>query len=454
MPKKSSCRFRVETGTTKADHSPQVGLIAIFRAYRGLGLARAVGDYWTGQSDESTSTEPTQTTSSDASDLVEYLLSLQLAGADCIQDLDLMRRDACVEEAFGRKAPGRSRIQRFLRELGRSFIKAPLGRDPWQMVLGKSVKNIRSKCEAENVGRLKHATIDVEIVPEPATTRLTWRSNSPSHGFPNRVVCIWREADLVLSGGMCRHAADLIARLTAALEMIDEFGVSRLLRAGPECCAPAVLSWVQKREFVYKTKPDGRHWKTYKKNIGYILGMPPEEAPLREMAGESRLVWSAEGSLGDGAFAWAKSHKGGDMGMVKEFLFRKRKGNDDYEYARLQTNVEAIDGLLFQRFLKGDFAVACAIHDIERLAQGAFPAVSAGDAGEGRFQSAILAYNIFTALRQLVFSGAERQMSLDRFRQKFICGVGRMSTKGGRWLNLSQDHIESQMHDVWQCFPP
>ena len=91
MAKRFSSKYRVSAHTSKNDHSPRTGLVALSRAYRGLGLARLVAEYWDEQLKSRGSGKSRQARG--ASSVLEFMVLAQIAGIDCVKDIGLLRDD-------------------------------------------------------------------------------------------------------------------------------------------------------------------------------------------------------------------------------------------------------------------------------------------------------------------------------------------------------------------------
>lgn len=370
-----------------------------------------------------------------------------------MHDLDLLRDDPCLAEGLGSSIPGTSKVLEFLRALGahRGFKTVPA--HPWNKILTEVVKNIRGKCERLS-GRLERATIDVEAIQDPVTSRLAWRSDLQSR-LPARIVCIWREADLVLSGGLCHEDVDVMHCLQAALELADAFKIQRLFRMGPVCSAIDVHTWIHEQVYQYESGIPGVGKRAYETHVPFILGLASGSTEIEVLRRKKSYKWQPVAKNDGAEIVWTSSDMEDDPGGPSSLALRRSIGGHHHEYAVIQTNLDTVDGHLFARFTEGQEKTIRAVNEVQRLALGAFPHESAGLAGEGRFRVALLTYNVCSAIRQLAFKGARQRMGLDRFRAHLVQGVGRMMTEEkGRWLKLSQSHVSESFQRIWREFPP
>lgn len=454
MPKKLRALFKPRTGISKEDHSPRSGLLAVSRVFRGLGTARLIAQHLdfkvTSIGEIAEATLPNNSITS--AQIVEAIVLLQIAGADCVDDLDMLRCDPCLVEGLSLPIPGTSKVLEFLRALGHDRIALSDTPHPWEKVMADIISVVRGKCEQLN-GGVDMATIDVEVVPDPLASRLVWK---PGRRFPTRIVCIWREADLILSGGLCHDDADVVRCLQAALAVANKFEIRRLLRMGPVCSSVPVHSWIQDQVYRYERGIPCLGTRCYKTQVGYIQCMAERPENLENLLTANGNDWHNMSINCTVQGQWAKLEMKQDPGN-SYFLALRRPHNDENhcEYAVLQTNLEKVDDTLLVRFLEGKERIARSVNEIQQLALGAFPQEKAGLAGEGRFLLALLSYNIFSGIRQLVFQGADQRMCLDRFRLQLIQGVGRMMTEEKcRWLRLSQSRVSDIFQKIWREFPP
>lgn len=451
--------FKLAHGVDSAHLSPNAGLLAVAGAFRSLGLPRCIesnlGERLS-PSGEFSREQPSRRQIHTNATIAECLLLAQSGGGDCVEELFELSKDGCLSEGLNMPIPGADKALSFLRALGRCQRQQFEGRDPWQQVLEKSVFSISNKLDPVIKKPGEKVTICVETVESPETSRLVWKLNVAGTQ-PKRVVCVWRETDLVLSGALCRNPHDVIGCLYAALEIADAFGHSRIVFGGPECWQPDVKQWMHEQSFRQRAKTDGKLWSRKKKQIGYAFSAPLESISIDRLGNDSTLDWSCQSLEAASEIEWATEEfdPEHDHDKPKHLVLRqKRPDSEEFEYAMLVSNLRTVDGHLFERFKKGHQDAARAINDIRQLAAGSFPTDSSGDAGEGRFRLALLTYNVCSAIRQLVFKNDEARAPIDQFRTKLIRGVGRIAKDGGsRWLKLSQTRISNSFHKVRRQFP-
>jgi hypothetical protein len=103
--------------------------------------------------------------------------------------------------------------------------------------------------------------------------------------------------------------------------------------------------------------------------------------------------------------------------------------------------------------LRGQQEVNRTTADVLELAAGAFPEAFHGPTGEGRFQLALLSYNICSAIKSLCFESEMRRIPIPRFREIFIHVLGQ-SLRGRRKgaLKIKKNEAHARFTRLYKIF--
>lgn len=430
--------FKVYVGPVSRRHSPRSGLLAISHAFRSLGLLEAIERRLT----RGSVGEVHQAR------IIESLLLLQAAGADSVADCELLRNDPCIKTGLSYTPPSSKPARTFLERLSTEEKEAAdlEGTSGFQSVLADAAaaiwKNHRASPHTPKPDEIP-VTIDVILLPAVEPPHISWVRPVES-ALPGRVVCLWREADLFLSGGFCRNSKMLIRRISQALAAIPMAGFGRLIRSGLACCDPVVLSWLSEQQITFDIKI--RDWRTKKLPVGFILGTKLTSDMVAALDRE-RIGWSREGLQSNASLDWKEftppysEQVLPGLRLCHVALRRavSEEEPDQFAYTAFVTNRGRGAGAMAAWFIKGNAEVNRAIEDLTVMAKGLNPDARSDKTGEGRFQVALLSYNICAAIRRLCFAPRYRHVSINRFRELLVHATGRMVISGRpRWLKISQ----------------
>ena len=436
--------------------SPRAGLLAISRVYRSLGLPDLMGSALLFDRTPSADTaDPSEQAKghSDAqtamSNLVESLILLQTAGADCVHDCGLLEEE-CLKAGLGyEKPPTSGEAEAFLRRLGQN-VRNTNGLSRVHEIMAHLVNEIwktHNPTEKISFATAKHVTIDVVTLQGAGSVHrsphVDWAGIAKPAPFPCRILCLWREADLVLGGGDCPDVQALIHRIDEALKVIpNTVGKGRLIRAGSVCCNSKMLSWLGDQSNPYKIKVG--YSKTRHTPVGFIVAVPLANETLLSLD-QVRDGWSSRGIQPSLKISWKKHVPENPITLskpVRYIAFRQSPMgpvNEPYMYALVVTNRDRAEGDMVNWYLRDARSVNQVVRDIEMLASGSNQAVLWESTGEGRFQLAMLTYNLLTAIRFRGFPKDSETISVSRLRELLIHTTGRIVKGKGEFnLKLSQ----------------
>ena len=105
-------------------------------------------------------------------------------------------------------------------------------------------------------------------------------------------------------------------------------------------------------------------------------------------------------------------------------------------------------------FLRDAKHVNQVVGDIEMLASGSNPGVLSELTGAGRFQLALVNYNLCAAIRYLGFPAGAGNIPISRLRELLFHATGRMAkTERVRSLKISQPNSRKVFAELRRRFP-
>jgi hypothetical protein len=460
-PRREKVSYKLYEGAVSHRFSPRAGLLAVARVYRSLGLPEVMGNNLkpngSGGDSQSVARRADRRL---ASNLVESLLLLQASGADCVQDCALLADDPCLMTGLGYMSPSSAEAESFLRWLGRNELNAQ-GCTQFHDVMMHMVNGIWDAYgQDQDFERAKQITLDVIAMPVGHSPHVSWCSPTAPNAFPCRVVCLWREADLVLSGGVCANANALIRPISEGLATIPAMASrGRLIRAGSLCYEPAVLSWLANQKTAYRVKTRSGKIQNRSTHTRFIVAAPLTSNMLAALD-QSRSGWSAAGVQSSFSVAWKTYVPENQPSLphgVRHVALRNPQASQEikkYIYAAVATNGERLEGHVVNWFLRDAKNVNQIVGDIELLASGSNPGVLSELTGEGRFQLALINYNLCAAIRHLGFSGDKGNIPINRLRELLFHATGRMAkTERVRSLKISQPNSKEVFSKLRRRFP-
>lgn len=263
--------------------SPRIGLLGLLRAYRALRLPHATEAHLPGWSV-----------------LMEYQALVQVCGADGALDRDVLAEDPCLKISLGYPPPEAGVLRSFLVRLGE---KESTG-DRFLRLLADSVKEATDlwdkKHEFFAEGQPRQVTLDVIQLSTRSAAPATWAK--PDGEFPCRIACLWREAELVLSGGSCAGPSEVIDLIGRAMTALPQGAFCSLLRAGPVCDHRTILSWLDSQRSNITFLPRTRRYSIHGRravDLRYLVGVRLEPAVVNALS-QLKEAWK---ECSDGAMS-------------------------------------------------------------------------------------------------------------------------------------------------------
>jgi hypothetical protein len=421
--------------------SPHVGLLAISRVYRSLGLPDLVA--------ANLPLRQRQRGFSEAQ-LIESLCLLQALGGECPEDIGLLAKDACLERGLGYAPPKATAAREFLerfheagleklrpkRAAQKSFIfpsSAPVA--ALQEVLAGSVRRIAKLAEKQGAGQ-HIATVDQDATIIESHKKAAQYHYEGGRGY-QPMVAVWAEMDLVLADEFrdgnvpARQAPLTCAQL--AFAALPETIRQRYFRGDSACHENQLLGWLHHPD--REKEPGGR--------IGFAVSAmttPALGAALRQV---QEADWKTFGQEDDGTLRqWAEvdfvptedyEHKQSRPLRYVGLRLLKPQGvlfadGTDRHFHALITNEEKIDGGRLLDWHREKAGTIEHTHDEvkNQLGGGHVPSQRFG-VNSVWFKLSLLTYNIVSAIKRLCLEEEERTARLKKFRLLVIHLAGRMN---------------------------
>jgi hypothetical protein len=440
LPIQSKTPFAIDSKPLDEMGSPHAGLLAASRALRSLGLP-VMADLNLQVKSRKRGLTPGQ--------FVESILLLQIVGGDCSSDIDLLRKDTCLERGLGFELPAARTLGDFLdrfhdeeiaalrpdRTVQKAFI-LPSSQSVagLQQVQVGTVRNV-AKLHAKAGEVLRIATID-----QDATIIESHKQSALAHYDDGRgyqpMVAVWAEADLVVADefrdGNVGAKQEPLNCARMAYEALPDTVEQRYFRGDSACHENDLIQWLGHGD---RAREKGGA-------IGFAISAVMSPALREEVARVEEKAWKTIRTEADGTLRqWAEvAFVPGEAGERKEsqplryvgVRLLKAQGalfadGSDRRHHAVVTNLDwAGDRLLqWQREKAGTIEH---VHDEVKNALGGGRMPSQHfHANAAWFKLSLLAYNVVSAMRRLCLGAEERNARLKRFRLLVLNLAGRMS---------------------------
>lgn len=404
----------------KQRQSPRAGVLALSWVYRRLEIGKALAEL---RLSEARSQPMNQ-----VGDIAESVCLLQAVGAHYIKDLELIKKDECLSQVLGFEPPTERRTMAFLSALG----EPTQGRGFHRIIRHM----IRELCDIFP-GKPKQVTIDVIVIPQQTATALSW-SPRRDEFLPQRIICLWREADLILAGAVCPDERMVRLCVANALRAVVRLRSGLLVRIGAAGFYPNLITSLARRKVLSR----GRTFP-----VGFMAEIPGDDALTLEL-GATTDGWSNEGLQSTCGYKW-RELPNLIIGAVPVSRIALRRpapsgDRDKYEYVTVLLNRGRKLGDELNRFIRGEQELNQCCYDVDLLWRGADPGRGADATLEGRFRLALLNYNLCTAIRRSVWPREKQTASISRLRERLFHASGSM-VKGQRRVSLKLRQIEASI---------
>jgi Transposase DDE domain group 1 len=448
--------------------SPHVGLLAVSRAERSLGLPALVAANLQLRKRRRGHSE---------GEMVETITLLQAVGGECPEDMKLLAGDACLERGLGYCPPKVTAVREFLelfhdteleqrrpnRDEQKSFIFPPSG--PIQALTAVQsglVARISRRYEQQGQAQ-RIATID-----EDATIIESHKAAAYSHYEGGRgyqpMVAVWAELDLVVADefrdGNVPAKQDPLTCAQAAFAALPATVRQRYFRGDSACHNNELLAWLGHPDRAQE--PGGP--------IHFAVSAMMSEALAKALRQVAEGQWKTFGREDDGTLRqWAEvdfvpgqasEHKESRPLRYVGLRLLKPQGvlfNDgsDRHFHAVVTNQERLDGGQLLDWHREKAGTVEHTHDEVKneLGGGHLPSQRFG-VNSAWFKLALLTYNVVSAMKGLALEGEERTARMKRFRLLLIHVAGRMN-RNNCVMSLRVCHNRAamaRMQKVWAVF--
>jgi hypothetical protein len=375
-------------------------------------------------------------------------------------DHEVLTRDPCLEAGLGYSAPTNAELKKLLKRLGE---RDPAGTG-FPLVLAAIVKNAATvwtlKGNPFASSRPYEGTLDVVQMSAAGSAPTVW--GKPDGGFPCRVACLWREADLVLAGGRCASHQDVIELIRRAREALPARTFCSLLHADPVCDDPAILSWLQAQQTKTAVRQKVRRFNPPRRDsvgLRHLVAVRLDPVAARAL-NQVQEGWTECPGGAAGSLQWLDLPLEMLPPPVRELsdvqVVRRRimtlSGGESYLYAAFRAKTEGEKHNVARWFSQGEEQMRRAAEDIALFA--ADPQGKHDDpAAEGRFLVALLAFNVCSMLRH-VWPASGPGPWLSRFRATLLCASGHISKHGNQHqLNIYDARVHERFLKIHDAFP-
>ena len=390
--------------------------------------------------------------------MIEHLALVQIAGADPVLDCDILDGDVCLQNVllYGFPPTGNS-ARKFLQWLGNQppLPKKGKGFAGMEGVLQDSARRIFGvwdQCAKTQVP--KQVTIDLATV-NPFVNQNVGLFEQNANDLPARVLAFWREGDIALSGGTCVEPKDVINKIERALDALPARRNATLVRAGPICGQHKILTWLSEKKI---TSGDER---TRRVPLHFMVANPAISKTGLDLLRSRWLAWTPIKAGTVPGLEWVRFPPDdnmnffGDMGLVYVGLRRPagKSRRTQYDYSGIVMDRDCNAKVSLNWLLRGQSEVSRTTADVLKLAAGAFPESYHGPTGEGRFQLALLSYNICSAIKSLAFESEMRRIPIARFREHFVHVLGQLvegRRKGA--LKIKDEEVHARFVKLYGAF--
>lgn len=447
--------------------SPHAGLLASSRAFRSLGMPGLV---------EANLPLRKRNRGLGEDQMVESLVLLQTAGGECPEDIRRLGFDPCLARGLGYELPRPTTVRDFLerfhderledlrpsRAVQKSFILP--GSEPiegLQRVVAGMVNRIASLYERQGQAQ-RVATVD-----QDATIIESHKAAARPHYEGGRgyqpMLAVWAEADLILAdefrdGNVPARQAPLTCA-QRAFEALPKSVVSRFFRGDSACHEAGLVKWLS--DPARAEDPGG--------GIGFAISAFPSTELTQSLLRVPGAQWATYDTEPDGTMRqWADldfvpgdryEHK--DSRPLRYVGLRLLKaqgvlfadGSDRRHYAVI-TNLDWKGDRLLTWHREKAGTIEHVHDELKNGLGGGHMPSQRFNVNAAWFKTAILSYNLASAIKGLCFDPEERTARFKRYRLLLVHVAGRMNRNNcvmGLRLCASPATI-ARMLKVWRVF--
>jgi hypothetical protein len=447
--------------------SPHAGLLSLSRVYRSLGVPGLVA--------ANLCLRKRQRGFSEAQ-FIESVVLLQTVGGECPDDMGLLTNDACLERGLGYRPPKPTAVREFLerfhekglekqrpaREVQKSFIFPSSGPvAAFQEVQAGLVRRIAKLYEKAGQA-LRIATVDQDATIIESHKQAAYYHYEEGRGY-QPMVAVWAEADLVLAdefrdGNVPAKQAPLTcAKL--AFAALPENITERYFRGDSACHENELVGWLKHPD---REKESGGR-------IGFAVSAVMSEALSKELREVKETEWKTFGTEEDGtqrqsaevAFVPGDDYEHKESRPLRYVGLRLLKAQGvlfadgtDRHYHAVVTNLRIEGGRLLEWHREKAGTVEHTHDEVKNeLGGGHVPSQRFG-VNSVWFKTALLTYNLVSAIKGLCLEGDERRARMKRFRLLLIHVAGRMNRNNCVMGLRLCNNVEAlkRMQKVWKVF--
>ena len=421
--------------TRKKLVSRQIGAVSVLEVLRSLRLARLVNEACDSACPVAYESLMPPAQCATTGGLVESLVLGQIAfGGDLSAGMPLLANDDVIKHlridfpspatinafcTWLANQPWESRFKAGLRKAFRGLVAAVW--DAWARPWPKKV------------------TMELVVLPQRGDPPHVEWSVPVTDQLPALVFCVWREANLVLAGGMVRNCEEIRSIISAAWDAVPAGRLGKLFRAGRVCCNESILRFLSAQRIPFKVKLADREIQK-SSPVGFMVSIPPDRIPHQSLPSSA---WHNYQNLlvPNLHFAWLGSDeelnpfRGTGLGCL--LLRAGTPHSTEAICAACVTNKWSVPRSLADHFLRGRREVNQALLDMLLLTSSASADLLYDRATGGRLLLACLAHNVCTAIRVTCFPD-DRHVPLTRIRSSFVQILGeKLSERKSGYFRVS-----------------
>jgi len=468
-PLQEKTPFAIDGKPMQGSHTAQAGLCAFSRAIRSLGIPKLCNDHVRIKERNSGYT---------VGQKVEALILLHIAGGDCMQDIERLRRDSGLSKILGYRVPGQRCVADFLesfhdielieqaRELAHrsnqlSFIPEET---PALSGLGRVLSGLVHAYTSTLSSSVKRATIDQDATTIESSKRQAQYTYEGTRGY-QPMVASWVETGLILAdefrdGNVPAVSAPLHCA-QAAFGVLPDTVTEYYFRGDSACHESGLVNWL--RNPTRKNGPRGE--------IEFVISarMSRELKTMLEKVKET--LWKTFYKEKDGTLRqWVEvAFVPGEKGEKKDIIplryigLRLLKpqgelfadGSNCHHHAIL-TNRKETDGGFLINWHREKAGTIEHVHDEVKngLGGGHLPSAKFG-ANAAWFRIACIAYNILVVVRRAWSDISLHNAKAKRIRFMVVHVTGRVSHDARKvtlHLSASAEWIQ-RLIDLFSRFP-
>jgi hypothetical protein len=409
----------------------RAGVPLVIELFRQLGVAQTIDTHVTVKQRQR---------GLPASQLIESLIALWVAGGDRCQDLTTLREDQALATLLGHPLPAATTLRGFLEafhvEDGPLWAAGPEASIPVESapLTGLDLANRTLVAGLQRGARERTATLDVDATLVESHKDTATVAYDGTRGY-QPVVVLWAEHDVILHDqfrdGHIPAGCGNVRVLEQAVANLPP-GVKHLaLRADSALYETAVLRWCEERQVAYAISAD------MSKQLQAEIRRLPEAA------------WQVEREEPDAIRAWAEvpyvpedgDHRK-DRSCLRRYLairIQPRQGSlfadgSSVHYFAVVTN-RTEDGRAILQWHREKAGTVEHTHHVlkNELAAGALPSGKFG-ANAAWFRLNVLTYNLLSALKRLTLPGDLWTARPKRLRFLLFNTVGKVISHARRTL--------------------